>query len=106
MLFLPPLIATLAYTRLLAHAHEPATRYRIAMTSTSLALFFIPMFLGWRAGGFPWWGGVERALSIGMIVGISLALWPPPRLVRRWARIPTGSRDPEQEHMERARLLV
>lgn len=106
MLLLPPLLATFAYARLLRHAKEPETRYRIALTSASLALFFLPMFAGWRAGGAPWWGGVERTLSLLMLVGIALATWPPPALVRRWARRPVDEHQLELELQERARHLV
>lgn len=78
LMFVPPLVATLAYAALLRTTSDPALRYRIKLVSASLLAFFVPAFLGWRAGGFAWWGGVEKALSALMAVGIVLALWPPP----------------------------
>lgn len=104
LLLLPPFFAAIAYARLMRHAHEPETRYRIALTSASLMLFFLPMFIGWRAGGFPWWGGVERMLSFLMVTGIALALWPPESFRRRFRGDTPTERD--RALRERARLLV
>lgn len=77
VLFLPPFLASVSYARLLRHTRDPVIRYRIAMTSASLFLFFVPLFAGWRAGDWPWWGAAEKALAGGMAAGIFLALWPP-----------------------------
>lgn len=107
LLFLPPFLAALSYANLLRHTRDPALRYRIALTSWSLLLFFVPLFLGWRAGGWAWWGAIEKALSVAMASGIVLALWPP-RGVQRWlAGLPWH--EPEgklAQLVERARQLV
>jgi hypothetical protein len=92
VLFVPPLLSAVSYALLLRHVAGPAQRYRIALTSASLLLFFLPVLLSWRAGGFPWWGAVEKLLSALMAMGVVLALWPPER-TRRWlATLPTVER--------------
>lgn len=83
LLFVPPLVAALFYAALLRITREREQRYRIALTSASLLLFFAPLLLGWRAGDWPWWGAVEKALAIAMAAGIVLATWPPAG-VRAW----------------------
>lgn len=106
VLLLPPFVATLSYGALLRQARDTELRWRIALTSGSLLLFFVPMFLGWRVGGSPWWGGVEKALATLMALGIVLAHWPPPG-VRRWiAGAPARDARAEAALIERARQLV
>lgn len=63
VLMLPPALAALAYLSLARFAHEPALRRRIIVTGASLLLFFVPTFLAWRAGGWPWWGLTEKLLG-------------------------------------------
>lgn len=92
LLFVPPLLASLSYALLLRTTDDPTVRYRIALTSASLFLFFAPLFLGWRAGGFPWWGGVEKGLSALMALGVILATWPPSRVRKRLAAMPVVER--------------
>ena len=105
MLFLPPFLAAISYATLLRHARDPAIRYRIALTSASLLLFFAPLAIGWRSGGAPWWGGVEKALGILMTIGIVLALWPPPA-VRAWLENAQLQELRSKELVERAKMLV
>lgn len=93
VLFLPPFLAALYYATLLRHTRERELRYRIALTSVSLLLFFAPLFVGWRAGDWVWWGAVEKLLAVAMAGGIVLAMWPPPAL-RAWlAEERPGARD-------------
>lgn len=105
LLFLPPFIAAIFYATLVRHAREPALRYRITLTSWSLMLFFAPLILGWRAGGFPWWGGVEKILGVLMTIGIVLSLWPPPTL-REWLENAHARELRTKELVERAKMLV
>lgn len=106
LMFVPPLIATLAYTNLLRFTRDPALRYRIVLVSASLLAFFLPVFLGWRAGGSPWWGAVEKALSAAMALGIVLALWPPPALHARLHATPEQREVAERALRARARELI
>ena len=107
LLFVPPLVATVAYATLLRHTADPTIRYRITLVSLSLAAFFLPTFLGWRAGGFPWWGGVEKALSALMAAGIVLALWPPASVQARLAQAPAVSPAVREQALRaRARELI
>lgn len=106
LMFVPPLLATLAYARLLRHTSDPVLRYRIRLVSLSLLAFFVPAFIGWRAGGFPWWGGIEKLLSAVMAAGVVLALWPPPRVRARLARSPDARREREHALRERANELI
>lgn len=71
LLFVPPIVATLAYASLLRVASHPAQRRRIALTSAALLLFFAPDLLGWISH-WTWWDLAERALALGagaMILG-------------------------------------
>lgn len=91
LMFVPPTLAALSYAALLRHADDPALRYRISLVSLSLLAFFLPAFAGWRAGGFAWWGAVEKALSATMAVGVLLALWPPRPIRDALSRLPARS---------------
>lgn len=71
-LMAPPLLAAFAYGALLGQAEGPQ-RLRIALVTLSLAAFFLPTLLAWRAGSLPWWGGVEKLLGAVAAAGMLLA---------------------------------
>ncbi|HEX2021480.1 MAG TPA: hypothetical protein VHH36_02120 [Candidatus Thermoplasmatota archaeon] len=102
VLMLPPFLASLSYATLLRHARDPVVRWRIQLVSLSLFAFFLPMFLAWRVGGWPYWGLIEKGLGAVMAGGVVLAMWPP-----RWARARLADRETAIAQLkERARLLV
>lgn len=72
LLFLPPLLATVAYLFLLRHTEDPSQRSRIIATGSSLVVFFATFLLGWVHERWMWWGLIERSLAIGTSVCI---LW-------------------------------
>jgi hypothetical protein len=63
-LFVPPMIAALAYASLARIAADPALRRRIALMALALLGFFGPLLLGWMNGNWVWWGLAEKALSL------------------------------------------
>lgn len=76
-LFLPPLVAAVAYLSLLRVTTDPLQRRRIVATSASLAVFFGGFLLGWVHERWFWWGLLERVLALGAAAGVlaaSLAL--------------------------------
>lgn len=73
-LFLPPLLASLAYAGLYRRAGDRAQRVRIATVSASLAVFFGSLIAGWLGGGWRWWPLVEKLLAIATAVAVVLAL--------------------------------
>lgn len=62
-LFLPGLVASLAYANLIRAAGEGAPRRRVLLQATALAGFFGGMLVGFVAD-FSWWEPVERALGL------------------------------------------
>lgn len=106
-LLLPPTLAAIAYLSLARLADEPALRRRILLTGASLLLFFVPTFLAWRAGGWPWWGLTEKTLS-----ALTAALMIAGQLAareegRRLVAVRRSRRDSLQEELAaRAKLLI
>lgn len=70
-LFLPPLLASLAYAALLARVREPELRRRIGTVSAALLAFFGGLLVGWTLAP-AWWPPVEKLLAIGAAVSV---LW-------------------------------
>lgn len=98
LLFVPPIVATLAYASLHRLGADPAARRRIRWTAASLLLFFAPDLVGWLAGRWTGWDVVELALALCAGVGMLLA-----------TRAPVGSAPPRprDEGLEaRARQLI
>jgi hypothetical protein len=73
LLFVPPIVASLAYASLLRVANDGPSRRRIALTSASLLLFFAPDLVGWLVGDWPAWDLVERVLALCAGLGILAA---------------------------------
>ena len=71
LLFVPPLLAAIAYAGLLRHAGEPAQRRRVVATSLAFAAFFGGLLVGWLLEP-AWWPPVEKALAIATA---ALVLW-------------------------------
>lgn len=76
LLFVPPIVATVAYATLARHASDGATRTRIRWTTASLLLFFAPDLVAWLAGSWPAWPLVERALALASGLGVIVATRP------------------------------
>lgn len=63
-LFVPPMLAALAYASLARIADDPILRRRIGLMALALLGFFGPLLLGWMSGNIPWWGLAEKGLSL------------------------------------------
>ena len=72
LLFLPPLLATVAYLMLLRVSSDAAQRSRIVATGGGFAVFFGAFLLGWVHEKWVWWGLLERLLALGTSLAI---LW-------------------------------
>lgn len=96
-LFLPPLLATLGYASLYRLAPDGAAKRRIALTSGSLLLFFVPDLARWLVGGWEAWDLVERGLALGA-GGVILAATRPGG--------PKQRRLPDADLAQRARELI
>lgn len=105
LLLLPPILAAASYAMLLPHAREPLQRLRIGLVSASLAAFFVPTLLAWKAGGLPWWGLAEKLLGLAMALGVVVAMWPPRRLVALLGARPSRD-EADAALLARARMLV
>jgi hypothetical protein len=92
LLFLPPIVASLAYAALYRLAADPESRFRVALTSLSFLGLFSPTFVTWGLGGAPWWPLIEKLLGLAVAGCILLALHPPRALRERWARPPAPHR--------------
>lgn len=68
-LFVPPMLAALAYASLAAVAQDDAQRRRILLTGLTFMGFFAPMLAGWMHGGWYWWGLAEK--GIGLLTGLA-----------------------------------
>lgn len=72
LLFLPPLLATIAYLMLLRVSREAPQRRRILATGSGFIVFFGAFLLGWVHERWFWWGLLERLLALGSSLAI---LW-------------------------------
>lgn len=72
-LFLPPLVASIAYAGLYRRVVDPAQRRRVLAVSLSLAAFFGGLLVGWTLHA-AWWPPVERALALGTVLLAHAAL--------------------------------
>lgn len=105
LLFLPPIVASIAYAALYRLAPGPEARFRVALTSASFLGLFGPVFVAWGLGGAYWWPLMEKLLGLAVAGCILLALHPPRLLRERWAR-PPRPRAGGQTLQERIRCLV
>jgi len=81
LLFVPPIVATIAYVSLLRFAPSSRVRRRILLTTGSLALFFGPDLVGYLTGHWEWWDLAERAL--GLVAGLGMLFATSPRMAQR-----------------------
>lgn len=86
LLFLPPILASIAYAALYRLAPDPEARFRVALTSLAFVGLFSPTFIAWGLGGAPWWPLIEKLLGLAVAGCILLALHPPRALRERWTR--------------------
>lgn len=105
LLFLPPILASVAYAALYRLAPDPEARFRVALTSLSFVCLFSPTFVTWGLGGAPWWPLIEKLLGLAVAGCILLALHPPRALRDRWAR-PPPARAAAASLQERIHQLV
>ena len=105
LLFLPPILASVAYAALYRLAPGPEARFRVALTSASFMGLFGPVFVAWGLGGHYWWPLSEKLLGLAVAGCILVALHPPRALRERWAR-PPQPRVVPQTLQERIRCLV
>lgn len=77
LLFVPPLLAAIAYASLVRHAADAPTRRRIVVVSASLAVFFGGTLAGWLVSGWLWWGLVEKLLALAAGLAVYVALSRP-----------------------------
>lgn len=64
LLFLPPVLAAIAYARLAGRTHDVVHRRRVQGTSLAIATFLATVFVAWLLGPAPWWPPVEKLLGI------------------------------------------
>lgn len=77
-LFVPPLVATVAYARLVPKTHDPAQRRRVLTVSASLVVFFGGLLVGWVGiSAWFWWPLVEKGLGVATGVAVVWALRGP-----------------------------
>lgn len=69
-LFAPPLLASIAYARLMGKTDDPARRRRILVVSSALAAFFGGLLFGWLGGTWYWWPLVEKVLALGTVLAV------------------------------------
>lgn len=72
-LFLPPLVASIAYALLYRRAEDAAQRRRILGVSLGLAAFFGGLLVGWTLDA-AWWPPVERVLALAAVLAARRAL--------------------------------
>lgn len=76
LLFVPPALAAVAYAMLVAVVQQREARRRVAITASSLAVFFASLTLGWLNGRIPWWPVAEKALALGAALAVLWTLSP------------------------------
>lgn len=72
-LFLPPLLASIAYARLATKVQTPQQRRRVLAISASLAVFFGSLLAGWLGMAGTWWPLAEKILAVatgGVVVAV------------------------------------
>lgn len=85
LILLPPMIGAIAYGTLYFRVKERTTRYRIALVSASIIVWFGSVALGSLLGlsSLDWWQLFTRFLGLAAAFGILLAYRPPPWLQRK-----------------------
>jgi hypothetical protein len=85
LLVLPPILAALAYLSLLRHASGRTLRYRIAIVSTALLLWFGSTLAASVSGlsQSDTWQLASRCIGLGATLSILAAYYPPAWLRRR-----------------------
>lgn len=74
-LFVPPLLAAIAYARLVTKAQDARQRRRILAVSAAFAAFFGGLLFGWLGGSvWYWWPLVEKGLALGTVCAAYLAI--------------------------------
>jgi hypothetical protein len=86
VLTLPIVAATVAYATLFFRDRDPTVRYRVALTSVSLAVWFVFPLANTLAGTRPSLALAAASRLIGLLgaAGVYLAYHPPAAVRRRW----------------------
>lgn len=86
LLVFPQIIGALAYFSLVRRLSEPTQRYRVALVSWSIIVWFLSTFLASATGlsDADWWQAASRLLGLGAAVTVVLAYQPPAFVQRRW----------------------
>lgn len=75
LLFAPPLVAAIAYARLVTKTTDPRARRRIVTISAAFATFFGGLLFGWLGGSvWYWWPLAEKMLALGAIGAVYLVI--------------------------------
>jgi hypothetical protein len=79
LLVFPQIIGSLAYFTLYFRVQTPTQRYRIAVVSWSIIIWFLSAFLASISGlaQYDWWQVVSRLIALTASVAIMLAYQPP-----------------------------
>lgn len=83
LLFVPPLLSTLAYAWLYTIVNHRGQKVRVAVISVSLAVLFMGLLLGWLSSAIPAWGLIEKLLAVAANLAVLAVVWPLPSLGRR-----------------------
>jgi hypothetical protein len=78
LLVFPQIIGSLAYFTLFFRVKEATQKYRVALVSISILIWFLSAFLGSAAGlgQFDWWQIVTRLIGLAATLVILLAYRP------------------------------
>jgi hypothetical protein len=85
LLVFPQIIGSLAYFTLFFRVKEATQKYRVAMVSMSILVWFLSAFLARIAGlsQFDWWQVASRLIGLAATLAILLAYKPMPWIKRR-----------------------
>lgn len=92
LLTFPILLGAAAYGTLFFRVREATQRYRIALVSGGILVWFGSAFVGVALGvnQTDWWQVTSRAIGLGAAVAILLAYQPPRFVRRRWGIQPVA----------------
>ncbi|HEX2021987.1 MAG TPA: hypothetical protein VHH36_04695 [Candidatus Thermoplasmatota archaeon] len=91
LLFLPPLLGSLAYAALWRRASERGQRRRILAVSAAFAAFFGGLLVGWTGLAGAWWPLAEKLLAVGAALVVLAATRASPAPPSRRRATPGGN---------------
>ncbi|MHB8586279.1 MAG: hypothetical protein ACYDDF_10660 [Thermoplasmatota archaeon] len=90
-LFLPPLVATVAYGSLLRRVPNHGQRQRIAVVSVAIAAFLFSALGSWFLGADTPWYDVARLFAAVSAAAVFVVISPPSWARVRWGLVPIGA---------------